>query len=70
MDAGRVNLVLQIARQEAGVVRQPPGGRIQDDAVDGFGAESRDGLCHGQIRLAARTGGADADGDGVFLNGL
>ena len=34
-----------------------------------FGAESRDGLCHGKIRLA-RTGGADADGDGVFLNGL
>ena len=65
----RVDLVLQVARQKAQPLARFDCGARQDDAVDRLGAESRDGFRHGKIGLAG-TGGADADGDGVFLDGF
>ena len=60
---------MQIARQEAQPLPCLDRGPRQDDAVDLFGTEGRDGLRHSEIGFAG-TGRADADGDGILFNGL
>ena len=62
-----VNLVLQVAGQEAQPLARLDRRAREDDAVDALGAKRRDRLRHGKIRLA-RAGRADADRDRVLLD--
>jgi hypothetical protein len=65
----RIDLRLQVARQEAELVTRFDGGARQNDAVDlliaqrgGCGGNGKEGL--------TRTGRADAENDGIFLDGV
>ena len=65
----RVDLLLQIARQEAELLARLDRRPREDDAVDPLGQQERHGLRHREVRLA-RAGGADAEDDVVLLDGL
>ena len=65
----RVDLALKVAGQKAEAFPRFDGGTGEDDAVDLLGTESGDGGGNGEIGLAG-TGGADAEGDGVFRDSI
>ena len=64
-----VDLVGEAAGKEAEVLAGLDGGAGEDDARDALAGQGVDGLGHGQVGLAG-AGGADAEGDRGFLDGV
>lgn len=63
----RIDLVLQVARQEAETLPRLDGRARQDDAAHFFVAQGSDSHDDGQVRLA-RARRADAERDGIMAN--
>ena len=65
----RIDLLLQVAGQEAELLARLDGRARQDDPADLLREQERDGLRHRQVRLAG-AGGPDAEHDVVLIDGV
>ena len=63
----RIDLLVEVARQEAELLPRLDGRTREDDASDFLLAQRVDGHRHREVRLAG-TGRADAEGDGVLAD--